>query len=168
MTDTATELRKPVVEPTHMRDAMAAVPTCVTVVAGDRSGPTAAMVMGSFVSISLVPALVGFFVVLDSTSWPILRECSRLGISVLSEEHRYLVSEITKKDPNRFEDSRWVAGPNGEMLVDGALTHITGAIDSIKRVGDHDFVVLSVESISSGPEGGPLIFQGRKLQALGN
>src|SRR5699024_11851225 len=131
------------------------------------NGTPAAMVIVSFISISLEPPLVGFFVVFNSTSWPVLREQTRLGISVLGESHLGMVREITKKDPARFDAAKWLTRPQGEMLIRGAVTHMTGTISSIQRVGDHDFVVLALENINSGSSEKPLVFQDRRMQVLG-
>lgn len=154
------------VDAIEMRNAMAAVPTSVCVVSGDITGPAAAIVVGSFVSISLEPALVGFFVGLESSTWPTLRNSGRLGISVLGSDHVGLVREITKKEPGRFDSEKWTTGGGGEMLIRGAVTHMTGSIESTLRVGDHDFVIAALTSIESREDQAPLVFQGRQIQAL--
>ncbi|NMR32084.1 flavin reductase family protein [Crystallibacter degradans] len=155
-----------ILDPAQMRTAMAAIPTSVSVVAGDRTSTPAAIVVGSFVSISLDPPLIGFFVGLESTSWPHLQACSRLGISVLSNEHHELVRAITKKHAGRFDEDNWASGPRGEMLVRGGITHMTGPIRSVTRVGDHDFVVVELESAQSDEERAPLVFHGRCLTTV--
>ena len=60
------------IDPTHVRDMMSKVPASVTVVAGEPelTGERAAMIVGSFVFVSLEPCLIGFFVGRKSTSWP--------------------------------------------------------------------------------------------------
>lgn len=150
----------------QIRKAMAAIPTSVSVVAGDLIEAPVAIVVGSFVSISLNPPLVGFLVGLESTSWPKLRECSRLGISVLSEEQDAFVREITKKEAGRFEAGKWKTGPRGEMLVRSAVTHMTGSVCSVTRVGDHDFIVIELETIESDWENAPLVFHAQRLTTV--
>ena len=81
---TVTE-RPGTIDPTHVRDVMSMVPTSVTVVAGqpELTGERAAMIVGSFVFISLDPCLVGFFVGHESSTWPQLNKATVLGISTL-------------------------------------------------------------------------------------
>ena len=49
------------IAPQHFRSVMGQVPTCVTVVTAIVDGSPVAMVIGSFVSVSLDPPLAGFF-----------------------------------------------------------------------------------------------------------
>lgn len=73
---------KPMIEridPTHFRNVMGQIPTCVTVVTAMVEGEPVAMVIGSFVSVSLDPPLAGFFCTTASETWQQLRGAEVLG-----------------------------------------------------------------------------------------
>ena len=77
------------------------VPTSVTVVAGqpELTGERAAMIVGSFVFVSLDPCLVGFFVGHESTSWPQLNKATVLGISTLATTHTVFGQALVGEAP---------------------------------------------------------------------
>src|SRR6185312_7887485 len=58
----------------RFREVMAQVPTAVCVVAADHADGPAGLSVGSFVSVSLDPPLVGVFVATTSTRWPRVAE----------------------------------------------------------------------------------------------
>lgn len=92
------------IDPTHARDVMSKVPTSVTVVAGQPELPEerAAMIVGSFVFVSLKPCLVGFFVGRESTSWPQINKSTVLGISTLASGQADFCRKLGKKEEYRF------------------------------------------------------------------
>lgn len=115
---TVTE-RPGTIDATHVRDVMSMVPTSVTVVAGqpELTGERAAMIVGSFVFISLEPCLVGFFVGHESSSWPQLNKATVLGISTLSSGQAGFCRKLGKKEADSF----WTQGSYGAPLVAGAV-----------------------------------------------
>src|SRR6476661_10583440 len=114
--------RSGTIDPTHVRDVMSMVPTSVTVVAGqpELTGERAAMIVGSFVFISLDPCLVGFFVSHESSSWPQLNKATVLGISTLGSGQAAFCRKLGKKEADRFDERYWSQGTYGAPLVTGA------------------------------------------------
>lgn len=86
-------------DPTHVRDTMSRVPTSVAVVAGqsELTGDRAAMIVGSFVFISLDPCVVGFFIGHESSSWPQLNKATVLGISALASTQAQFCRKLGKR-----------------------------------------------------------------------
>jgi flavin reductase (DIM6/NTAB) family NADH-FMN oxidoreductase RutF len=87
------------IDPQQIRDVMSKVPTSVTVVAGqpELTGERAAMIVGSFVFISLEPCLVGLFISRDSTSWPQLNKATLLDISTRASTQTQFCRKLGKK-----------------------------------------------------------------------
>src|SRR5690606_13074244 len=66
-----------------LRRVYGAYPTGVTAVAGLVGGRPVGIAASSFVPVSLTPPLVSVCVAHTSTTWPLLRDLPRIGISVL-------------------------------------------------------------------------------------
>ncbi|NDZ80935.1 flavin reductase family protein [Streptomyces sp. SID10853] len=153
------------IDPHRMRAVMAKVPTSVAVVAGDPDG-RAALVIGSFVSVSLEPSLVGFFVDRSSTSWPKLRTADLLGISVLSSRQHSMCDKIGRKHEDRFDEAHWTKGPLGSPVLPGAVAHIECRIEQVSPAGDHELVLVRVIGLSEGETTDPLVFHDRGYAGL--
>ena len=101
------------IDPTEFRRVMGRLPTCVTVVtASTESGP-AGIVIGSFVSVSLDPPLVAFFVGRSSRAWAAMRGATELCVNVLAEDQADLCSAFMREPDERFDDVTWAVGDNG-------------------------------------------------------
>jgi flavin reductase (DIM6/NTAB) family NADH-FMN oxidoreductase RutF len=155
-------------DPTHVRDVMSMVPTSVTVVAGqpELTGERAAMIVGSFVFISLDPCLVGFFVGHESSSWPQLNKATVLGISTLGSGQAGFCRKLGKKGADRFADRFWTQGAYGAPLVAGAVAAMECQMENVTPIGDHAFVLARVLGLSTGSLTDPLVFQNHGFSGL--
>jgi 3-hydroxy-9,10-secoandrosta-1,3,5(10)-triene-9,17-dione monooxygenase reductase component len=156
------------IDPTHVRDVMSMVPTSVTVVAGqpELTGERAAMIVGSFVFISLDPCLVGFFASHESKSWPLLNKATVIGISTLGSGQTDFCRKLGKKDADRFDDHFWTRGDFGAPLVTGAVASIECQLENVTPVGDHTFVLARVLGLSTANVTDPLVFQNHEFSGL--
>lgn len=154
--------------PQHVRDVMSKVPTSVTVVAGqpELTDERAAMIVGSFVFISLEPCLVGFFVGRESTSWPQLNKATVLGISTLASTQTQFCRKLGKKEADRFDEHFWTQGEFGAPLVTGSVASMECQIENVTRAGDHDFVLARVIGLNTGSTKDPLVFQNHEFAGL--
>ena len=164
---TVTE-RPGTIDPTPVRDVMSRVPTSVTVVAGqpELTGEHAAMIVGSFVFISLDPCLVGFFVGHESSTWPQLNKATVLGISTLGSGQADFCRKLGKKEADRFADQFWTQGAYGAPLVTGAVAAMECQIENVTPIGDHAFVLARVLGLSIGTHTDPLVFQNHGFSGL--
>ncbi|WP_430295219.1 flavin reductase family protein [Sinomonas sp. B1-1] len=160
--------RPSTLDPTHVRDTMSMVPTSVTVVAGqpELTGERAAMIVGSFVFISMDPCLVGFFVGRKSSSWPQLNKATVLGISALASTQTRFCRKLGKKEADRFNDSFWTQGAYGAPLVTGSVAALECQIEKVTPIGDHSFVLARVLRLSTGNAKDPLVFQNHEFAGL--
>ncbi|WP_285245760.1 flavin reductase family protein [Pseudarthrobacter sp. fls2-241-R2A-127] len=156
------------IDPAHVRDVMSMVPTSVTVVAGqpELTGERAAMIVGSFVFISLDPCLVGFFVSHESSIWPQLNKATVLGISTLGSGQAAFCRKLGKKEADRFDERYWSQGTYGAPLVTGAVAAMECQIENVTPVGDHAFVLARVLGLSIGSLTDPLVFQNHGFSGL--
>ena len=86
------------IDPKFFRQVMGQVPTVVTVVTAMVDQVPQAMVIGSFVSVSLDPPLAGFFCTTTSDTWQELRRAEVLGVNVLGA-HQVDVSNACMREP---------------------------------------------------------------------
>ena len=156
------------IDPKHVRDVISKVPTSVTVVAGqpELTGERAAMIVGSFVFISLKPCLVGFFVGHESTTWPQLNNATVIGISTLASTQTQFCRQLGKKEADRFDEQFWTQGTYGAPLVAGAVASIECRIENVTSTGDHDFVLARVLGLATGTVTDPLVFHNHEFSGL--
>ncbi|WBT08800.1 flavin reductase family protein [Corynebacterium sp. SCR221107] len=132
-----------------LREALRRVPTPITFVAAQIDGQPVGMVVGSFVGISLEPALVGIYTQKSSSTWPRLRaflnQGGEVGISVLGIDHHGEVYKLAGPQETRFEREWGIKGTSA-IYLDRADSFLRAKAVSISEVGDHEFVLLQVES----------------------
>ncbi|QOV96147.1 flavin reductase family protein [Novosphingobium sp. ES2-1] len=121
-------------------------------------GAPAAMIVGSFTSVSLDPPLVGFFPDKQSGSWGALSLCDGFCVNVLGASQEDICRKLASKDPRKFEGIAHSTSPRGAPLIDGALVWIDCSTHSVSDAGDHLLVLGAVESFGVAGEGDPLLF----------
>ena len=148
------------IDPKFFRQVMSQVPTTVTVVTAMVDDAPIAMVIGSFVSVSLDPPLAGFFCTNGSYSWEQLKKADVVGVNVLSEDQIDVSNACMRDLAERFDGLDW-------EVVDGAprIAHTTAWMTltehQILPAGDHEFGLYNVTSMEI-PEDrkAPVIFYG--------
>jgi len=147
----------------HFRGVLGHLPTGVVVVTGlDADGAPHGLTIGSFVSISLDPPLVGFFPGAGSQTWPRLAARGAFCANVLTTDQGELCWRFAKEADDRFAGVAWRPAPSGCPVLEGAIAWIDCAIESSARVGDHDFVVGRVGALEAvaGTAGAMTFYRG--------
>lgn len=142
----------------HFRRVMGHLPTGVSIVTGHGDEGPSGLAVGSFMSVSLEPALVAFCPALASTSWPPIRATGRFCVNVLSEHQAELARRFAVSGGDKFTGLEWRHGPSGSPILAGAVAWIDCRVASEQRAGDHWLVLGEVLELDI--EGGhePLIF----------
>ena len=135
------------------RKVLGHLPTGVVVVTGvDTSGEPAGITIGSFVSVSLDPPLVGFFPGLASRSWAHIAQGKGFCANVLTDDQSELCWRFAQEPESglatRFEGVKWTKSAMGMPILEGALAVIECSIESVTRAGDHHFVLGRVQELS--------------------
>ncbi len=154
------------IDPKYFRQVMGQVPTTVTVVTGMVEDAPIAMVIGSFVSVSLEPPLAGFFCTNGSYSWEQLKKADVLGVNVLGE-HQIDVSNACMRDlSERFDGLDWEVTDGAPRIAD-CTAWLTLTEHQILPAGDHEFGLYNVTSMSIPDEAKPpVIFYGGAYRTL--
>lgn len=106
----------PRVEPRRLRSVLGLLPTGVTLVTSMYDGEPVALVIGSFVSISLDPPLAGFFVDHRSMRWPLIRGAGRFAVNVLGGDQASLCDRFAHRQSGGFHGLAWGLSPLGSPV----------------------------------------------------
>ena len=130
------------IDPAVFRAVLGHAPTSVVVVTGcDTEGKPFGITIGSFVSVSLDPPLVGFLPGTSSRSWKAISESGKFCVNILGADQDELCWRFAKEGDDKFAGIEWSHTPNGNPMLSNVIGVIDCAIESEQVVGDHFFVV---------------------------
>jgi 3-hydroxy-9,10-secoandrosta-1,3,5(10)-triene-9,17-dione monooxygenase reductase component len=155
-----------VVTPETFRRVMAQVPTSVTVVAAMTGQGPVGLTVGTFVSASLEPPLIGFLPARSSTTWPLIVPIGEFCVSVLADGHEELGQRFARSGGPKFDGVRWHPAPSGAPIIDGALAWFDCRFERSFSAGDHWFVLGRVRAMALNSTGRPLVFCQGSLRPL--
>lgn len=155
-----------VTESALLRQAFSSFPSGVVALCAQVDGMPVGMAASSFTSVSLEPALVSVCVASTSTTWPVLRNHGRVGVSVLAEHHGEICRNLAAKTGDRFAGVTWSATEHGSVFLDDAVLRLDCTIAQEVSAGDHEIVVLQVNDLSHEPARAPLVFHGSRFHRL--
>ena len=145
------------------RKVLGRYPTGVTLVTAMDGEDPLAMVIGSFVSVSMDPPLVGFLPGKESYTWGRMSTSKGFCVNVLSDTQTDLSNAFFRKDSNPWEGSGWQpAEVTGSPAIPSCLASIDCMVREVVDAGDHWFVMGEGVAVSHGDEGSPLVFLGGK------
>lgn len=145
----------------EFRRVLGAFPTGVVIVTGmDDAGQPLAMTVGSFVSVSLDPALVGFLPTKTSSSWAALqnRKGTRFGINVLASDQEDLCRAVASRKTDKLAGFDWELSENGSPILANSVAFIDCEMHSVSDAGDHNWVMGSVLDLFTLSSSLPLLF----------
>ena len=146
---------------------MRAFPSGIAVLAVDAGGERLGLTVGSLVSLSLDPPLVGAAVSRHAAMHELLREAGAFAVSLLAADQAALAQHFARGVPPialwRGVASR--PGATGAPLLDDALGWIECRVRAEHDAGDHTFFVGEVVAAERGRVAPPLIYLEREYQA---
>lgn len=150
----------------RFRKVLGTYPTGVCIITSIVDGIPCGMTVGTFVSISLDPPLVGFLPITASRSWIEIKKSGRFCVNVLNKDQGELCMQFAKGSDEKFSGISHETSPGGLPILDDALSWIECRIVSSDEVGDHCFVVGHVEAMETQGGAEPLIFHAGRLRSL--
>jgi flavin reductase (DIM6/NTAB) family NADH-FMN oxidoreductase RutF len=116
--------------------------------------------IGSLVSLSLEPPLVGVSIGRATQAHELLREAGGFAVSVLAGDQAALAQHFARSVPPiaEWEDVAMRDGARGPLL-DGALSWLECSLRSEHDAGDHTFFVGAVERVELGRDGPGLVYR---------
>lgn len=147
------------IDPLRFRTVLGNHPTGVSVVTAiDADGEPAGMVVGTFVSVSLNPPLIGFLPDRASTSFPRIRTADGFCVNVLAEGQEDLCRTFAARGGDKFAGVPWSPAPSGAPRLDGVAAWIDCTFHSVSEAGDHHLVMGRVQELDSPGDRAPLVF----------
>src|SRR3954464_11094531 len=129
-----------------LRSLMRLYPSGVSVVTANADGNRIGVTVGSLVSLSLEPPLVGISIGRDLAAHELLREAGAFAVSLLRGDQEHVAAHFARGVPPialwSLVETR--PGRTGGPLVEGALGWLECRIDAEHPVGDHTFFVGEV------------------------
>ncbi len=130
---------------------------CVITASNAESGP-AAMVVGSFTSVSLDPPLVAFFPDRKSSSWPAIERAGRFCVNVLAADQLALSSRFSAKGGDKFAGLDYRLSANGSPVLDDIVAWVDCTLEAVHEAGDHYIAVGRVHELDVIRPDQPLLF----------
>jgi flavin reductase (DIM6/NTAB) family NADH-FMN oxidoreductase RutF len=142
-----------------LRSLLGRVPTGVAVVTVDAGGQKLGMTVGTLVSLSLDPPLVGFAIARERSLHELLREAGGCAISLLAAGQEWLAQHFGRGVPPiaMWHGVATVEGAAGAPLLVGALGWLECALEQELAVGTHTFFVCAVRKVELGEDAPPLV-----------
>jgi flavin reductase (DIM6/NTAB) family NADH-FMN oxidoreductase RutF len=146
----------------ELREVMRRFPAPVAVVTTELEGERFGLTVGSLVSLSLIPPLVGISIGRDSSSHEPIRRAGGWAVSLLSGLQADVAQHFARSGIPPV--ALWVGvdvrdGPRGPF-VQGALGWLECRTASEHEAGDHTVFIGEVESIELGAAGEGLVYRG--------
>ena len=151
-----------------LRSLMRHFPTGVCVVGADSDGDRIAATMGSLVSLSLEPPLIGISIGRDLALHELLRSAGAFGVSILRGDQEDVASHFARGAPPivLWNGIATKGGVTGAPLLAGALGWIECRVWAEYDAGDHTFFVGEVVALEEGEPGPGLVYRQHGYQPI--
>ena len=143
----------------ELRAAFARLPAGVAVVTVATEGQRLGLTIGSLVSLSLDPPLVGFTVSRQAALHELLREAGRCGISLLAAGQERLARHFALGVPpiGMWHGVATAAGAGGAPLLAGAIAWLECSLRDEVAAGTHTFFLCDVLRVELGDDAPALV-----------
>jgi flavin reductase (DIM6/NTAB) family NADH-FMN oxidoreductase RutF len=141
---------------------MRGFPAGVAVLTVDAEGERLGLTVGSLVSLSLDPPLVGVAVSRQAAMHELLHRAGGFAVSLLAADQEAIAQHFARGVPPLAHWHRIAAreGASGAPLLEGALGWLECRTTAEHDAGDHTFFVGEVVSVEHGRDGAPLVHLG--------
>jgi len=148
-----------VAEPDELRELLGRYPSGVCVVTVDAGGQRLGLTIGSLVSLSLDPWLVGFGVSREAAMHELLREAGGCAISLLAAGQDWLAQHFARGVPPiaMWHGIATEEGASGAPLLVGALGWLECSLRDEVAAGTHTFFVCDVRRVELGEDAPGLV-----------
>jgi flavin reductase len=141
---------------------MRGFPSGVAVLTVDRQGERLGLTVGSLVSLSLDPPLVGVAISREAAMHELLREAGGLALSLLAGDQEAVAQHFARGVPPlaHWHGIATREGAAGAPLLAGAIGWLECRLAAEHPAGDHTLFVGEVLSVEVGRPGPALVYVG--------
>jgi flavin reductase (DIM6/NTAB) family NADH-FMN oxidoreductase RutF len=147
---------------------MRGFPSGVAVVTVDLEGERLGLTVGSVVSLSLDPPLVGVSISRQAAMHELLRGAGGFALSILAGDQQSVAQHFARGVPP-FAHWHGIAtreGAAGAPLLDGALGWLECRLEAEYPAGDHTLFVGEVLSVEAGRQAPALVYVSGRYESL--
>ena len=140
----------------------------MAVLSVDADGERLGLTVGTVVSLSLQPPLVGVSVARQAAMHELLRRAGAFALSLLAGDQDTVAQHFARGVPPvaHWHGIEWREGTTGAPLLEGALGWIEARLETELATGDHTFFVGAVEAVERGRGGPALVHVGQGYMPL--
>ena len=151
-----------------LRSLMRLFPSGVCVVTADADGDRIGVTIGSLVSLSLDPPLVGVSVGKDVALHELLRAAGVFGVSILRGDQAGVAAHFARGTPpiGLWSGVETRSGVTGALLLSDALAWLECRVSAEHEAGDHTFFVGEVVALEEGAPAPALVYHEHGYHAL--
>ena len=151
----------------NLREVMRRFPAGVAVVTVDVDGERAGLTLGTLVSLSIDPPLVGFAIRKDAALHELLRRARTFAVSLLAAGQDGLAQHFARGiPPIGLWQGIEVLEEDGPPLLAGSVGWLRGSLLAEHPAGSHTFFVGEIESADPGPTDRPLAYLSQAYRDL--
>jgi 3-hydroxy-9,10-secoandrosta-1,3,5(10)-triene-9,17-dione monooxygenase reductase component len=121
------------------------------------AGPVG-MVVGSFTSVSLDPALVAFLPDRKSNTWPRIQAAGHFCVNILAESQLGVCKALASKSDNKFNAIPYRLSGSGLPLIEDVVAWIDCQLYAVHEAGDHYIAIGRVLALDVERPDPPLVF----------
>ena len=144
---------------TELRSVMRHWATGICVVTTATAGRRTGLVMNSFASVSLNPALVSWCLDKACTSLDIWMETDNFSIHILDQDGAHYVPRFAQRGVDKFEGLKSQVGSTGAPALPDAAVRLDCRLWARYEGGDHIILVGRVDQITQPGSFDPLLSQ---------
>lgn len=150
-----------------LRGVMRQFPAGVAVVTVDLDGERAGLTLGTLISLSIDPPLVGFAIRKDAALHELLRRAEIFGVSLLAAGQEGLAQHFARGvPPIALWQGVEVLDEDGPPLLAGSVGWLRGKVLAEHPAGTHTFFVGEVDTAAEGPSDRPLAYLSQAYRDL--
>jgi 3-hydroxy-9,10-secoandrosta-1,3,5(10)-triene-9,17-dione monooxygenase reductase component len=147
-------------EPRAFRDKLGLYASGITIIAGHDGDEPFGFTCQSFYSVSVAPPLISFSVMVNSSTYPRIRQTGKFSVNVLSEAQQAISDQFARKGEDKWAGVNWEMAPGQNPVIAGTLMWLDCKIVAAHEAGDHHIVIGEVVAMSPNDwhNGAPLLY----------
>ncbi|MGB2952944.1 MAG: flavin reductase family protein [Gaiellaceae bacterium] len=151
-----------------LRAVMRRFPAGVAVATVDVDGERLGLTVGSLVSLSLDPPLVGISISHQAALHELVRRAGGFALSLLAADQEALAQHFARGVPPiaLWHGVASRPGAAGAPLLEGAIGWLECRLETEYPAGDHTFFIGEVLAVEQGPAQRPLLYYDQRYLPL--
>lgn len=148
------------IDPRAFRDTLGHYASGITVIGGFDGTEAIGFTCQSFYSVSMDPPLISFSVMVNSSTYPRIRETGKFSVNVLSHSQHEVSNQFARKGTDKWAGIEWSPTRNQNPIIADTLMWLDCDLYAEYEAGDHYIVVGRVNEMSPATwhDGHPLLY----------